>query len=139
MNPNEFLSKEIMNKNQEVGTVLSIDENFVVVNFPSGKKTYGTEFTFRQGYLSFVDDNLNALINQYFQNKDAVQKSRAQAREEKQAEFLAKSAQVNKEYKQLCKKNKNLKKWFGQDFVYPPLRKFEQENDFYIDKSIKYE
>ena len=62
MNPNDFLSKEIMNKNQEVGTVLSIDENFVVVNFPSGKKTYGTEFTFRQGFLSFVDDIRNSYI-----------------------------------------------------------------------------
>ena len=122
-----FESKEIMNKAHEVGVVLSLDEDYTIVKYPSGEKKYGTEYVFRNGLLSFTYESLNEMIQQHFRDKDTEQKAQDKALNNKQAGFLKRSLEANKQYKRLLKKQSFLKEIFGEDFVYPPFEKFKKK------------
>lgn len=122
-----FESKEIMNKAHEVGVVVSLDENYTIVKYPSGEKKYSTECVFRKGLLSFTYESLNEMIQQHLRDKDADQKAREKVLKNKLVWLRKKSLEANELYKRLLEKQSFLKAIFGEDFVYPPFEKFEKK------------
>ena len=123
----DFESKEIMNKAHEVGVVLSLDEDYTIVKYPSGEKKYSTECVFRKGLLSFTYESLNEMIQQHLRDKDADQKAREKVLKNKLVWLRKKSLEANELYKRLLEKQSFLKAIFGEDFVYPPFEKFEKK------------
>ena len=130
-----FESKEIMNKAHEVGVVLSLDEDYTIVKYPSGEKKYSTEYVFRKELLSFTYESLNEMIQQHFRDKDADQKAREKALNNRLDWLHKRSLEANKQYKRLLQKQSFLKAIFGKDFVYPPLEKFKKKYDNLIIRS----
>lgn len=117
-----FENKEIINKAHEVGVVLSLDENYTIVKYPSGQKKYNTECVFRKGLLSFTNESLNEMIQQHLRDKDADQKAREKALNNKRIWLRIKSLEANKQYKRLLEKQSFLKAILGKILFILPLK-----------------
>lgn len=58
MNYNDFLNKQIINKNNETGVVLSFDKEHIVIKYSADVKMYSSDIAFRTGFLTFKNKNL---------------------------------------------------------------------------------
>ena len=131
----QFLNKEVVNKNKEKGYVLSFDENHLAINYPDirypdDEKSYDPNIAFKNGYLTFIDKELNDLVLSLI-NERNKQKENEIGLIEKNHDFIVKRyKQVIKRHHELVKKVSILKQLFGDDFIYPPyvafMRKYEK-------------
>ncbi len=137
MNYNLFLNKQIINKNNETGIVLSFDKDHIVIKYPLNTKTYNSDVSFRTGFLSFKNKDLKQLIDQSLFNQNIEAKKKEQEIIEVNKKYFARRKKVNETYKRLCKKNKMLLALFGRDFIYPPLKEFEKKYKYLIDHESK--
>lgn len=138
MNYNDFLNKQIINKNNETGVVLSFDKEHIVIKYSADVKMYSSDIAFRTGFLTFKNKNLKKLIEQDLLEKDIAAKKKEEEQAENHRKYLARRKKVNETYKRMCAKNRMLLALFGRDFIYPPLKEFEKKYKHLIDKSSKY-
>ena len=133
MDYNDFINKEVINKNNEVGIVLSFSKDYVYIKYQSEEKTYNPLLAFRSHYLSFTNKDYQTLIEQYIEenesNDNDIKKMKVQ--------YLNRKKKINETYEMLKKKNKILISLFGRDFIYPPKRDFENKYKNIIDE-VKY-
>ena len=123
----EFINQKVINKKQEEGIVVSFDKEHIVVQYEEVTKNYNPDVALKNGFLSFVDSNLQGKIKQYY----VLQTEE----EEKDKELKSKTAKVatrrNKDviekHKRLVRKAWYLQGFFGPDFIYPPLEEFEKK------------
>ena len=123
----KFLNQEIINTSNESGVVLSFDDSHIVVRYPDGEKTYNSDIAFKSKFLSFKNEELNALIQGDIKEKDNKKAEQAKEVEKAQRINLKRRERINEVYKQLAQKEKVLKRMFGSDFIYPPLKAFEKK------------
>ena len=124
MNCQQFLHKEVINKNNEKGQVLSFDENHIVIKYTQVEKTYNPDIAFKNGFLTFIDESLNNIfLNKVSENIKTQEEE--QKLFKKNHEIVAqRHREILKAYRKLKKKNEVMKTLFGGDFVYPPYAEF---------------
>jgi len=138
INVEEYINKEIINQNDEVGTVLSFDQDRIFIKYPNCEKSYSSEIAIKSGFITFKDSFLNELIRLEFKTIEEDQKNKEEENAKKSEEFLAKVREINQTYIELLKKNKVLCDCFGDDFKYPPLVEFEKKHQQILNKRNKY-
>ena len=135
---NNYINQEIVNKNDEVGTVLSFDKDRIVIKYPNSEKTYSTEIAIKTGFIAFKDTLLEDLLKLELQKSEEEQKKKQEECAEENEKFLAHVREINHVYVELLKKNKVLCELFGNDFKYPPLVEFEKKHQQILNKRNKY-
>ena len=128
MNKEQFINKEIVNANNEVGIVTSFDDTFVTVKYQKEQKSYRIDLAFKNKFLSFKDNSLNILIENEIKTKDEIKDKQEKQIEENRVNHAAKFKKVNEIYDELDRKNDVLKALFGSDFLYPPYVEFVNKN-----------
>lgn len=139
MNYNDFLNKQVVNKNNELGVVLSFDNEHIIVKYPNDEKTYNPDIAFKTGFLAFKNKSLKRLIDQDLLDKDIAAKKKEEELAENHRKYLARRKKVNETYKRMYAKNRMLLALFGKDFIYPPIKEFEKKYKHLIDRSTKYQ
>jgi len=124
VNYNAFIGSKIINKNGEQGEVVSFTKDRIVIAYLGGEKTYNPEVAIRNGFLSFVDEELSRLYNEELNNKDIVKKEQEEIARKIDAERPIKIQRVNKLNQQYIEKIRVLQALFGDDFIYPPYVEF---------------
>lgn len=123
MNYLEFLNKEVINKENEKGVVVSFDDINIKIRYFDKEKIYSTKISLKNKYLRFLDEKLNNIIEEEFKEKEThkVERTNHEGRNNK---FQFKSERDKEIYCELIYKDMKLKELFGYDFEYPPLKKF---------------
>ena len=135
MNREQFLNKEIINKDNERGYVISFDNEHIIVKYQNEEITYSADGVFEIRYLSFTDENLNLLIEEYLSSKNQLDQQREKEVEDNHKIAITRYKKVNELYEKLFNKNRVMKALFGRDFIYPPFAEFEKKYRWYIAKS----
>lgn len=137
MNYNDFINKQVINKNNEIGIVLSFDEINIVIKYPSEEKTYSPDVAFKTKFLIFKEDKLKNLIDQELHKKDVETQEKQNQIADFEKKYLIRKKKINETYDKLVQKNRTLLSLFGNDFIYPPLVEFEKKYKYYIDKRAR--
>ena len=135
MNYNDFLNKQVANKNKQVGVVLSFDNEHIIVKYPNDEKTYHPDIAFKTGFLTFKNKSLKRIIDQDLLDKDIATKKKEEELAENCRKYLIRRNKVNETYKRMYIKNRMLLALFGKDFIYPPMKEFEKKYKHLIDRS----
>ena len=133
MNYKDYINQEIVNKNNEIGIVVDFTETCITVQYPNGKKSYNPDIAFRNGFLSFSDNKIQALVNEGTSIKESIEKAKEQEIEDNRRQYLARRAKVNETFQRLNKKYMVLVSLFGDDFYYPPYAEFIKKYEKLID------
>ena len=70
MNYKKYINQKVINKNNEIGLVVSFDDEHITVKYLDRNITYNFEVSFKNKYLSFIDSNLQSLVEQNLLNKE---------------------------------------------------------------------
>ena len=132
MNKEQFLNKEIINKNNERGLVVSFDNERIVIKYENKEITYCPDVAFKNEFLSFLDSSLNLLINEDLSIKEELKLQHEKEAEDNHKTVINRSKKINKLYKKISAKNATLQSLFGRDFKYPPFIEFEKKYKRYI-------
>ena len=124
VNYNAFIGSKIINKNGEQGEVVSFTKDRIVIAYPGGEKTYNPEVAIRNGFLSFVDEELSRQYSEELNNKDKAKKEQEEIAKRIDADRPIKIQRVNKLNQQYVEKIRVLQALFGDDFIYPPYVEF---------------
>jgi hypothetical protein len=133
-NYNEFINQQVINKNNEVGVIVSFDNEHVVVKYQNITKTYKPDVAFNSGFLTFKEDKYNELIHQDLSNQKELEEKKKKTHIDNNRKSVVRRKRVTEVYKTLLKKSYVLKSLFGSDFVYPPLKEFEEKYKGQFDK-----
>ena len=140
MNKEQFLNKEIINKNNEKGLVVFFDDDHIIIKYQTEEKTYFPEVAFKNKFLSFLDSALNILIEEDLNQKEEQRLQREKEVADNHRKVVNRSKKINELYKKISAKNNALQSLFGRDFQYPPFIEFERDqvcihrNNIYIQK-----
>ena len=127
MNFNEFINKEVITIDNQLGIVTSIDKEHLVVKYLEIEKTYNTEIVFKNKYLKFTNLELNEKIDDFINKKvDADIKEKKLFEDNKNAS-ITRQHKVNALYKKISMKYYFMKTLFGSDFKYPPYEEFKKK------------
>lgn len=124
MDFNQFINQHIVNKNNEIGVVKTIDDRYVVIQYSNDEKTYQLEMVFKKGFITFVKGDLNTIINEYVYDKNKEKENQERYLEECRHKASSKYKRIREMFKRLDEKNQMMKYLFGQDFIYPPYYSF---------------
>lgn len=141
MDKQHFMNKEIINKNNEKGIVVSFDDTYIVIKYQNEEKTYNPNIAFKNGFLSFIDKDLNNLLMEDVKNEEDKKIKEEELAVNNRKKTVARIKKLREVYWDLSFKNRRLKKLFGSDFVYPPLVEFIKKHKKYfvdIKKERKY-
>ena len=127
MNYSNFINKQIINKNNQIGTVISFDKEHIVIKYDSSEKTYNPDIALKNGFLTFIDDELNQLIKEDLDHKEIIIKEKEEIKKSNNQKCTARRKQIRKMFKDLYKKYKLLQSLFGYDFIYPPYEEFKKK------------
>ena len=121
MNYNEFINQKVTNFKGEKGYIVSFNQERVTVQLNDRQALYKPDVAFKNKALIFDDDKYNHLIN-----NDLVEQDKAKEAYEKKIQKVTKEAiKINnmstKKFVELRKKDALLKRYFGDDFDYPPF------------------
>ena len=132
MNKEQFLNKEIINKNNERGLVVSFDDEHIVIKYKNEERTYCPDIAFKNKFLSFLDNSLNLSIDEDLSIKEELILQHEKEAEANRKIVINRSKKINELYKKISAKNATLQSLFGRDFQYPPLVEFEKKHRCYI-------
>ena len=134
MDYQKFVNQEVENIDGECGVVISFNDTHIVIKYPNVEKTYNPNIAFTNKYLSFVNDDLNLLINEDLEAKANIKKQEDEINAKKAKELLELKIKVKNLVKKLSRKNQILQDLFGSDFLYPPYVEFLRTFARYIEK-----
>ena len=132
MNKEQFLNKEIINKNNERGLVVSFDDEHIVIKYENEERTYCPDVAFKNKFLSFLDSTLNILIEEDLNQKEEQRLQHEKEVADNHRKVVNRSKKINELYKKISAKNNTLQSLFGRDFQYPPFIEFEKKYRCYI-------
>ena len=119
-----FINQQVINNKNEMGTIASFDDKYIVVKYQNCTKTYNTKMVFKSGFIRFLDDRYNALVNDYLTDRLEEDKKLEKEKEHSNKISHQKVVMANKFYAKLAMKNHIMVNLFGSDFKYPPYMKF---------------
>ena len=131
MDYQQFIGKEVLNKNQQRGQTVSFDKDRITVRFINGDKIFNPTVAFSNHFLTFLDDTLNHLVNEEFVKKE---KQIIENRQKAHKKAIDRYKRVNALYQKLKKKDQMLKALFGRDFIYPPFKELEKQYRLVINR-----
>ena len=120
----QYLDKKVINKYGEEGCVIEYDGVYIVIGYDNKVKTYNLEVAIKNGFIRFVDEELDS------SSKEEVDMKLEQKEQEKEAILETNRKEINKikrvfnTYKDLSEKNYMMQRLFGYDFIYPPYVEF---------------
>lgn len=132
MNYKKYINQKIINKNNEIGLVVSFDDEHITIKYLDKKITYNSEVSFKNKYLSFIDSNLQYLIEQNLLSKEDQTLQREKMFEDNNKAVIKRNKAILEQYKKVSLKNKELCSLFGRDFIYPPFIKFKKKYRYLI-------
>ena len=124
MNYNKYLNQKIINKNGEEGIITTFNENYLVIKYKDGEKTYSPDVAIKNMFIFFLDKELQKEINDNIKRKEDETHRKQREFEDNHKRAVALSKKVNTEYQELIDKCYVLQQLFGKDFVYPPYVRF---------------
>ena len=124
MNYNQFLNKEVINKNNQKGVVVSIDSQYLVVKYQNEEKTYNPDIAFKNKFITFIDDNLNHFIEGELMDKEKTNSYNQELVDAIHKSVVTKNKRILDYYDKISEKNGVLQYLFGGDFLYPPFVNF---------------
>lgn len=131
MDYQKYFGKEIINKEDKTGVVVSFDKERITIKYDDVEKCYSSKVVFSKHYLAFKNDEFNKEVDEEFVEKE---KQITKSQEEAHKVAIIRHKRVNQIYKKLEYKNRVLKKLFGSDFVYPPFEEFKKQYKLILDK-----
>ena len=131
---NSFINQQVKNINDEVGVVTSIDPEHIVVKYSQVEKTYNTEIVFKNEFLSFLNDELNQLIDDYVNHRVQQEEEKQQLFNDNKEAAIVRQHKVNELYNKISMKYSFMKCLFGSDFIYPPYEEFIRKYKHLIHK-----
>ena len=138
LNHEKCLNKYIINKNNERGVLVSMDDEHIVIKYLDREETYSTSIAFKSGYISFIDARLQECVMNDIVDKADKEKAKEEIIIKNNKAYLERFKKINQTYKRLCEKNSVMLTLFGSDFIYPTLKEFENRYRLLIDRSHKY-
>ena len=126
MNREKFINKEIINKDNQRGIVISFDENYLVIKYEKEVKTYSSDAVFKNQYVSFLDKHLNNLIDEEMNIKKRAEILEEENIKRTNRNAVQRNKKIDEIYNRLLDKSDTLQVLFGRDFIYPPLVKFKK-------------
>lgn len=127
-----YIGRRVMNKEGQIGEVISFDGKYIVVKYDNDEKKYNPDITFKMGFLSFNDDSLDQAVIQEAIIHELKTKKELEKQQNDHDEIVEKRRKVTEEYKRLDLRNRYMKSIFGNDFKYPPYEEFMKKNKFFI-------
>ena len=134
MSYEDFINKKVINSDNQEGIIISIDNEYITINYSDTIKIYNKEIAFKNNFLKLVEDNLNQVIEDDLNNKDKIKSLEKEKIEKCNKVAKDRNNRINEIYQKLLKKNYILKQLFGSDFIYPPLKEFEKKYKLLITK-----
>lgn len=126
-----FLNQEIINKSNELGVVTSFDKERIKVRFKDREASFNPQVAFKNKFLTFKSQELNALAEFEFVAKE---EEKAKAQEVAQKVAMDRYKKVNKRFQELKRKVRVLKVLFGNDFIYPPFEELKKQYHLIIEE-----
>ena len=123
-----FINKEVINKNNEKGLVISFDDDYVVVRYTDEEKTYSYEIVFKNKFLTFVDDKLNQTIERDLLSKEQQKTKQLEQITKFRKNVIKRNKRIRETFYRLSAKKSYLQTIFGYDFIYPPYSDFVRKN-----------
>ena len=124
MDYQRFINQKVINKNNEIGTVVSFNKERITVSFRSKETAFNPEVAFANRFLSFEDEKLNQLIaDEILKKKEETNKAQKTAHKV----AIDRYKKVNARFQMLKRKDYVLKQLFGKDFLYPPFEEFKKQ------------
>ena len=124
MNYNQLINKEVINKNNQKGVVVSINPQYLVVKYQNEEKTYNPDIAFKSKFITFTDDNLNRLIEGDLSDKAKADNYNQELIEAIHKSVITKNKRILDYFDKISEKNGVLQVLFGGDFLYPPYTNF---------------
>lgn len=116
-----FINQQVNDYKGESGYVVSFDKDHIVVQQNGELITYNPDIAFKKKALVFVDNEFNDLVNKDMNDRDNALVLYQQKMDKINKEAIKRNKMASDKYIELEKKEKALKRLFGQDFVYPPF------------------
>ena len=126
-----FLNHEIVNKNNEVGVVISFNKERITVRFKDRESSFNPQVAFTNKFLFFKEQKLNELVENEFITKE---EEKAKVHEAVQKKALNVYKKVNSRFQRLKYKVRVLKALFGDDFIYPPYEELKEQYHLIIEE-----
>lgn len=137
MDFSRFINKQVVNSNDEVGVITSIDKDNVVVLYGDVEKKYKTALTFSKKFQQFLEPDLNKEMDIYLL-KLFKEEEQIKLQKRKQTEELSKKVKlISRCYEKLNWKQSFLRLLFGHDFLYPPFAEFKKKYYKYLNYEHK--
>lgn len=114
---------QVVNKRDEQGTIISIDDQYTVVEYEEETKKYQTSVCFRS-FLSFLDESLERGIKDYLDSLDAQETKKQEAVNKAYQESIQRTKFVKEEYERIRRRASVFAGFFGIDYKYKPMEKF---------------
>ena len=118
------IEAKVINKRGEQGEILSIDEQYVTVEYEDDVKTYSTPICFRS-FLSFIDESLNNEMKDYLSGLDRLEEQKKIKVEQATKDSIERTKLVEKEYAKTMTRARVFAAFFGTNYKYKPLEKFK--------------
>ena len=58
---NQFINQEIVNKKGDKGIVVSLTDERITIDFPTGQIIYKPDIAFKSSFIKFVDETMNGI------------------------------------------------------------------------------
>lgn len=124
---NQFINQEIINKKGDKGIVVSLTDERITIDFPTGQIIYKPDIAFKSSFIKFVDETMNLEMMKII-NNDKEEEIKHQAVIDKiNRDAIKRNKRASEMYIELEKKDKALKRLFGGDFIYPPFERFKKK------------
>lgn len=134
MDHQAFIGKKIRTTQGGEGIVTEFGDTYVTIRFLSEEKSYAWAVGFKNKFLSFLDENLNQIIQDELDAQDLAVRKHAEEIETKKKSLADRKERLQKEYEKLLSKNQAMKVLFGSDFLYPPYIEFMKEYGRVVEK-----
>ena len=124
---NTLINQEVLNSNSEKGIVISFDEEHIIIKYPNKEATYVTDIVLKNGFITFINPQLNKLVEEYKESKKQEELDKQAIKEKIEENAIELRKRINEMYKKLYYKNGIMKALFGYDFLYPPYNEFKKK------------
>ena len=120
----KYLDAQVVNKRGEQGEIISIDEQYVTVEYEDDVKTYNTLISFRS-FLTFLNDSFNQEIKDYLLGLDHLEEEKKAKAEQAYQESIENTKKIEAEYIKTLQRANVFRAYFGNSYTYKPLKKFK--------------
>lgn len=126
-NYDQFINQEIINSSGIKGLVVALTNERITIEFPNERKIFKPDLAFKSSSIKFVNETLNAQMMLIINGEEKKEEEHQLALNKINEEAKKRNRRACDRYIELEKKDKELKRLFGQDFDYPPFEIFKKK------------